>query len=107
MKQPDCVSIECIYNDKLRKGLCIGVSQNTHSYGKDVIRQCWVKQRPTPNMRCVTEMQVQMTPMEAVGVGVALIRSSIIGETMLKRLEATKQEANRNPREKENTQNSE
>lgn len=101
MKQPECVSIECIYNDKLHKGLCIGVSQNTNSYGKDVIRQCWVKQKPTPNMRCITEMQVQMTPMEAIGVGVALIRSSIIGETMLKRLETIKMQEAKKDAEKE------
>lgn len=99
MKPPECVSIECIYNDKLHKGLCIGVSQNTKSYGKDVIRQCWVSQKPTPNMQCITEMQVQMTPMEAVGVGVALIRSSIIGETMLKRLTSKQMETNTHEKE--------
>lgn len=101
MKQPDCVSIECVYNDKLHKGLCVGVSQNTNSYGKDVIRQCWVKQKPTPNMRCITEMQVQMTPMEAVGIGVALIRSSIVGESLLKQLESKQEGAKKNEEEKE------
>ena len=89
--KPECVSIECIYNDKEHKGLCIGVSQHANSYPKDVIRMCWVRQKPTPNMRCVTETQAQMTPKEAVGVGVGLIRASIIGETLLRKLEVAKE----------------
>lgn len=80
----DCISIECIYNDKLRRGLCIGVSNNTRSYSKDVVRMCWITEKPVPNKECKTKMQTQMTPAEAVGTGVGLIRSSIVGETLLK-----------------------
>lgn len=99
-KQPECVSMECIWNDKLRKGFCVGVSQQTNSYGRDVVRMCWVKQKPTPNMRCIVEMQVQMTPKESVGIGVALIRSSAIGEMLLsnmaKNMPEKKEEKNEN-----------
>lgn len=97
--KPECISIECIYNDKLHKGLCIGVSQHTNSYSKDVIRMCWVNQKPTPDMRCLAKMQAQMTPKEAVGVGVGLIRSSIVGENLLRRMEL---EATRVKEEKTN-----
>lgn len=79
-----CVSIDCIWNDVLKKGLCIGVSSDTRSYKKDVIRMCWVTEKPTMNKECRVKMQAQMTPKEAVGTGVALIRASIIGESLLK-----------------------
>lgn len=110
MKSPECASVECIYNDKLHKGICIGVSKNTNSYGRDVVRQCWVKQKPTPNISCVTEMQVQMTPRESVGIGVALIRASAIGEMLLSKIDKElllnkinkHEEAKQNSNEKEN-----
>lgn len=88
----ECVSIDCIFNEKMKKGLCIGVSPKTLSYDKDVIRLCWITQRPTPHARCLVKMQAQMTPIEAIGVGVGLIRASIIGESYLKRKEAIKNE---------------
>jgi hypothetical protein len=87
MSQKECVSIECIFNDKLRKGLCVGVSQNTRTYSKDVIHMCWVTEKPSLNQKCTAEMNAQMTPKEAVGVGVGLIRASIIGESLLRRVE--------------------
>lgn len=80
----ECISIECIYNDKLHRGLCIGISNNTRSYSKDVVRLCWITEKPTGIKECRTKIQTQMTPAEAVGVGVGLIRSSIVGETLLK-----------------------
>lgn len=88
----DCISIECIFNDKLHKGVCIGISNNTRSYAKDVVRLCWVTENPSANRECNAKMQTQMTPAEAVGVGVGLIRSSIVGETLLKKLEVKKTE---------------
>lgn len=86
----DCVTIECVYNDKLRKGMCIGVSQNTRSYHRDVIRMCWIKDKPVEGKPCHYTMQSQMTPLEAVKIGVALIRSSIIGDSLLRKMDATK-----------------
>lgn len=87
----NCISIECIYNDKEKKGLCIGVSSETRSYEKDVIRLCWVGDKPTPNKECDVGTQAQMTPAEAVGVGVALIRSSIVGENLLRNITHVKE----------------
>lgn len=83
-KKSICVPIECIFNEKLRKGLCVGVSHDTRSYSKDVIRLCWVRKKSIQGVDCAVNMQAQMTPAEAVGIGVALIRSSIVGESMLK-----------------------
>lgn len=82
-KMNNCVSIECIYNDRMMKGLCIGVCGDTRSFSKDVIRMCWVKHKPMMGKKCDVQMQAQMTPREAVGVGVGLIRASIIGEHLL------------------------
>lgn len=80
----ECLSIDCIFNEKLRKGICIGVSDHTRSYSKDVIRMCLVEKKPSLQAKCETKTQAQMTPAEAVGIGVALIRASIIGESLLK-----------------------
>lgn len=84
------MGFECIYNDKLKKGLCIGISDNTRTYHKDVVRMCWVTEKPEPSKKCRYSLQVQMTPAEAVGVGVALIGARVIGEAMLKNVEATR-----------------
>lgn len=84
MKMDNCVSIECIFNDALKKGLCIGVCTATRSFSGDVVRLCWVCKKPEMGKECDVSYQAQMTPAEAVGVGVGLIRSSIIGETLLK-----------------------
>lgn len=100
----NCIPIDCIYNDLLHKGLCIGVCRDTKSYPKDVVRMCWVSRKPAPNMPCATHTQVQMTPRESVGVGVALIRASIIGESMLKGGFQIPQEENIGEKE-ENPQN--
>lgn len=91
MSEDGCISIDIIYNDQLKKGLCVGVCGNPRTYKKDVVRMCWVGRKPSPNAKCDVNTDAQMTPAEAVGVGVALIRSSIVGETLLKRIEeATK-----------------
>jgi hypothetical protein len=86
--QKDCQGIDCIFNEKQKKGLCIGVSTDTKSYVKDVIRLCWVEEKPALKKRCKVKMQAQMTFQEAIGVGVGLIRSSIVGETLVRRMEA-------------------
>lgn len=90
-KQPECIPVQCLYNDKLGKGVCIGVSKHTRSYEKDVIRMCWVKNRPTINLKCVTDMQVQMTPKEAELFGVALIQAAIVGKDLLRNIEKLNQ----------------
>ena len=101
-KTQECVPIECIYNDRLKRGLCVGVSNNTRSYSRDVIRMCWVNQKPNPRkLPCHTNTQAQMTPNEAIAVGVALIQGSIIGQTLLKRLEASKKATESKPERKE------
>lgn len=105
MTTNNCISIECIYNDKLMKGLCIGVCGDTRTYSKDVIRMCWVKQKPTTGRKCDVQMQAQMTPREAVGVGVALIRSSIIGEHLLNSTRVGEQVGKPAPRPSTDTQN--
>lgn len=87
MEKIRCVPIECVFNDKLRKGLCVGVCEDTRSFNKDVVRMCWVRKKPTQGANCAVNMEAQMTPAEAVGVGVALIRSSIVGESILKKKE--------------------
>ena len=91
MSQPNCVAIDCVFNEKMKKGLCIGVAQaRPTSYEKDVIHLCWVNSKPQPNVKCSVHTQAAMTPAEAVGVGVGLIRASIIGESLLRKMEAEK-----------------
>lgn len=102
----DCVSIDCIFDIKLRRGLCVGVSKTAKPDGKDVIRLCWVTQKPSPNIKCTTKMQAQMIPSEAIRVGVALIRSSILGESLLRKLDSAHVEAFHKTMEKmEKTEN--
>ena len=103
-----CVSIACVYNQTLEKGLCIGVSDDTRSYNKDVIRMCWVSEPPEQNKECKVTMQAQMTPPEAANVGVALIRSSIVGESLLRKgflLRIPDMEVEGNEKEKDKKKN--
>lgn len=93
MSNPECAHINYIWNDKLRKGFCVGVSQNTRSYSRDVVRLCWVKHKPTPNMRCITEMQVQLTPEEAGAISLALGGAHLVGTGMLLKQKTLEKEA--------------
>lgn len=87
-KNADCVAIHCIWNDKLKKGLCIGFSKNTRSYSKDVCRLCYLEgSKPVPNKPCPPrKIGAQMTPQEALETGAALIQCSGYGEYLLQRL---------------------
>jgi hypothetical protein len=68
------------------KGLCIGVVASARPYVQDVVRLCWITEKPSQKKKCAIKFQALINPKEAVGVGVNLIRASIIGDSLIRKV---------------------
>lgn len=76
MSEVKCRQVSVAFDGK--NGFCVGISADS----KTNVRMCWIKSLKKP---CDSgETQATLTPRESVGVGVALIQASIIGEAALR-----------------------
>ncbi|MCJ7634947.1 hypothetical protein MUP77_21480 [Candidatus Bathyarchaeota archaeon] len=86
-----CLNIISIMNTGQGWGICVGVQKaRPKAFYKDVVRMCCIKSHPKPGETCPRLQGFAMTPEEAEKLGAALIKSTVFGETWLKKEEEKK-----------------